>query len=56
MFNKILQTYLHAYLHKYVKFIKKGYSLETNYDQIEILCFFAKALSLQSTVCKVTKK
>ena len=56
MFNKMLQTNLHEYLHKYVKFIKKGYSLEGNYYQIEILCFFAKALSLQSTVCKVTNK
>ena len=56
MFNQILQTYLHAYLLKYVKFIKKGYILEGNYDQVEILCIFAKALLLQSTVCKVTNK
>ena len=53
MFNQILQTYLHAYLLKYVK---KGYILEGNYDQVEILCIFAKALLLQSTVFKVTNK
>ena len=56
MFNKILQTYLQYVSTSTNKFIKKGYSLESNYDQIEILCFFAKALSLQSKVCKVTNK
>ena len=50
MLNKILQT------ERTTKFINKGYILEGECDQIEILCFCAKALFLQSTVCKVTNK